>query len=604
MPDKPQPPGDSRVEEDQIVAGRAGTYSKRKFTTGRPRASHGISTGKHISLDDIDVGSVTGGGDGDGTDITLAKMQTMEVETTQKQLAALRKTHDEHRSMAETKLQRLKKIEEELAEVRRLNSHKEAEPVSAGVGLSTVEKRLAETQGNLDEELMNKEIFTHMIKRLTSGLLDAKGSVKTTNEQKLQAETEYQGLLLQLHQAKQEQRNLEVALETLTKKANERRTKQEEKLVEIQLAIDRRAAQRVRQEDMEKKREAIAARAKGDLGTEEEEKLKRMFVVRSLYSSMLEQKVQKEAADLEHMEQGFQKIKSATGISDVQEIIQKFKTKDETKHSLLQTDKQTRDRIEQLKEEKAENLAVLEEATTSGMAAGGNREMYQEVDHIDEALNAARKQCNDYKTRATRLDLILEESRMSIRKFLSKLNNNTADLPKMEELPDKIEEVDVKVARLMKNVLASLEELGSGEEESHSLGQQQASSSSSAQQSSSTMSLGDEQTKVSTPFGHANAAKVNDMLFHNMMNVEPDTSGRNIRVKPVMTLKAEEAAVKTGLPLQGDSSYGGDDGNLYEDETSGSDPLVDRETVKKLSDLITTREKQAQRNKKAKESAE
>jgi hypothetical protein len=191
----------------------------------------------------------------------------------------------------------------------------------------------------------------------------------------------------------------------------------------------------------------------------------------------------------------------------------------------------------------------------------------------------------------------------------------------------------------MKNVLASLEELGSGEEESHSLGQQQASSSSSAQQSSSTMSLGDEQTKVSTPFGHANAAKVNDMLFHNMMNVEPDTSGRNIRVKPVMTLKAEEAAVKTGLPLQGDSSYGGDDGNLYEDETSGSDPLVDRETVrasvscvwvcvaevtlpnasfsyglshycylymqvKKLSDLITTREKQAQRNKKAKESAE
>jgi hypothetical protein len=27
---------------------------------------------------------------------------------------------------------------------------------------------------------------------------------------------------------------------------------------------------------------------------------------------------------------------------------------------------------------------------------------------------------------------------MSIRKFLSKLNNNTADLPKMEELPDKV----------------------------------------------------------------------------------------------------------------------------------------------------------------------
>merc|ERR1712070_1355014 len=243
------------------------------------------------------------------------------------------------------------------------------------------------------------------------------------------------------------------------------------------------------------------------------------------------------------------------------------------------------------KEEKAENLAILEEATTTGMAAGGNREMYQEVDHIDEALNAARKQMNDYKTRATRLDLILEESRMSIRKFLSKLNNTTADLPSMEELPDKIEEVDVKVARLMKNVLASLEELGTGDEEKVP-----------ERATSSSISLGDEQTKVSTPFGHANAAKVNDMLFHNMMNVEPDTSGRNVRVNPTPSIKMEEAAAKQGITLPGDSFLADEDD--YEDDSSPNDPLVDRETVKKLSDLITTREKQAQRNKKAKEAIE
>merc|ERR1740130_22583 len=445
----------------------------------------------------------------------------------------------------------------------------------------------------LEEELQNKEIFTHMIKRLTSNLLLAKSNVKTTNGQKLQAEAEYQGLRLQLHQARQEQSDMENALKTLSQKAKVRRTKQEQKLVDIQSAIEQRAAQRIRQEDMEKKREAIAARAKGDLGTEEEERLKRMFVVRSLYSSMLEQKVQKEAADLEHMEQGFQKIKSATGISDVQEIIQKFKTKDETKHSLLQTDKQTRDRIEQLKEEKAENLAILEEATTTGMAAGGNREMYQEVDHIDEALNAARKQMNDYKTRATRLDLILEESRMSIRKFLSKLNNTTSDLPSMEELPDKIEEVDVKVARLMKNVLASLEELGTGDEEKIP-----------ERATSSSVTLGgDEQTKVSTPFGHANAAKVNDMLFHNMMNVEPDTSGRNVRVNPTPSIKMEEAAAKQGVTLPGDAYIPEDDDTTFE-EDSPTEPLVDRETVKKLSELISAREKQAQRNKKAKETIE
>jgi len=488
MPEKnPQPPDDGRVEEDR--AHRPG----RTFKAAR--------SGKHLNMDDIDMLEV-GGGD-EVEDVTLTKMQTMEVENTQRQLAMLRKTHDEHRSMAENKLQQLKQIEEELAEVRKLNSSKEADSGKSTTGVSAVETKLGITQMKLEEELMNKEIFTHMIKRLTSGLIGAKQNVKATNEQKIQAESEYQGLRLQLHQARQEQRNLEQALSTLDKKAEIRRQKQEVKLVEISKAIEQRAAQRVRQEGMEAKREAIAARAKGDLGTEEEERLKRMFVVRSLYSSMLEQKVQKEAADLEHMEQGFQKIKSATGISDVQEIIQKFKTKDETKHSLLQTDKQTRDRIEQLKEEKAENLAILEDATTTGMAAGGNREMYQEVDNIDEALNAARKQMNDYKTRATRLDLILEESRMSIRKFLSKLNNNGhIDLPSMEDLPDKIDEVDSKVARLMKNVLASLEELqGGGDDDKTAVASTPAATAASGDGAASA---------VSTPFGHANAAKVND----------------------------------------------------------------------------------------------
>lgn len=586
MPEtKPQPPDDMRVEED--TSGKSGTYGKRKFTTARPR---GIS-GKNLNIDDIDMEPLVGGGDDDGMDVTLNKMQAMEVDVTQKQLAGLRKTHDEHRSMAEAKLQQLKQIEEELAEVRRLSTYKESDSTKSAGGINAVTNRLEITQMKLEEELQNKEIFTHMIKRLTKSLIEAKANVKSTNGQKLQAETEYQGLRLQLHQARQEQSNLEEALKSLNKKAKVRREKQEQKLSDIQRAIDQRASQRVRQEDMERKREAIAARAKGDLGTEEEERLQRMFVVRSLYSSMLEQKVQKEAADLEHMEQGFQKIKSATGISDVQEIIQKFKTKDETKNSLNQTDKQTRDRIEQLKEEKAENLAILEEATTTGMAAGGNREMYQEVDHIDEALNAARKQMNDYKTRATRLDLILEESRMSIRKFLSKLNNTTVDLPSMEELPDKIEEVDVKVARLMKNVLASLEELGGGDEEKVP----------DRTTTTSSISVGDDAAKVSTPFGHANAAKVDDMLFHNMMNVEPDTSGRNVRVNPTPSLKMEEAAAKQGITLPGDA-YVPDDED-YEDDAS-ADPQLDRETVKKLSDLIATRERQALKNKKAKEAME
>jgi chromosome segregation ATPase len=507
-----------------------------------------------------------GGGD-DEDHITLHKMQESEVAGTQRQLARLRKAHDENKNEADAKAKQLKLLEQQMDDLRKQEDKGDPKANKANQGIRAVENRVEITNMKLEQELHNKEVYTHMIKRLTTELIDTKAGVKTTNAQILGKDSELQQQQLQLHGQRQDQRDMEQALFTLEKQAAERAAKQEHALSEVSKAIEQIVQQRVRQEQMEKKREEIAARAKGDLGTEEEDRLKRMFVVRSLYSSMLEQKVQKEKAELERLEQGFQKIKSATGVSDVSDIILKFKTKSETKASLQAAEDQTRERIEQLKGDKDEFKKQLDDLTTAKLSSGGNREMFQEVDKIDRDLNDARKSCNDLQARATRLDLILEESRMSIRKFLSKLTNQTEPLPTIEQLPDRVSAVDSKVTRLLKQNTVIMEAMGATEDGNEKAG------------------------------GHGQN-KVNDMLFHHMMNVEPDTSDKNVRVKAVPSEFNRKKGHKPVNANQADtrpaSHYGGDE-EEDDDTVVVAEPLIGRDTVKKLSDLITSREKMAAR---------
>ena len=73
-------------------------------------------------------------------------------------------------------------------EVRKLASSGEMDRTSdtkKKFGLNTTENKLDTTQMKLEEELQNKEIFTHMIKRLTDELIESKNTVRETNNQLL-----------------------------------------------------------------------------------------------------------------------------------------------------------------------------------------------------------------------------------------------------------------------------------------------------------------------------------------------------------------------------------------------------------------------------------
>ena len=78
-------------------------------------------------------------------------------------------------------------------------------------------------------------------------------------------------------------------------------------------------------------------------------------------------------------EAAFRKIKESTGVSDVNEVIQKFLTQEQTHDNLVSMTKEAQARIEALGEERQSTKVAVDEMKYSGGSAQGSR---QEVDRI------------------------------------------------------------------------------------------------------------------------------------------------------------------------------------------------------------------------------
>merc|ERR1719181_1492056 len=83
------------------------------------------------------------------------------------------------------------------------------------------------------------------------------------------------------------------------------------------------------------------------------------------FSSDFEQ----EKAKIADYEEAFHRIKEATGVSDVNEVIQKFLTQEDTHKNLTQLTRENQSRIDQLLEERRKLRLQVEELKFS---SGGN----------------------------------------------------------------------------------------------------------------------------------------------------------------------------------------------------------------------------------------
>ena len=119
-------------------------------------------------------------------------------------------------------------------------------------------------------------------------------------------------------------------------------------------ALTRRVARVSRQKQ-------IADQAANENKDSNELRMNENFLAQKLWSAFLKTKMEKEMNRTFLIEDAFQKIRAATGFSDVQDIVQKFLTREQTYSQLLMAVSENEEKIDRLRRENEEVTQRLHE---------------------------------------------------------------------------------------------------------------------------------------------------------------------------------------------------------------------------------------------------
>lgn len=219
-------------------------------------------------------------------------------------------------------------------------------------------------------------------------------------------------------------------------------------------------------------------------------------------------------------------------------------------------EREIRDRVEALRQQLADGERALEELSSRREGMSANRQVHHEAEERFGALVASRKQLEDCRDHAQRMDMIMEGLKRCTGRFLTKVTRQAHPAPTSDNLADMMHKLAEEVARVVKQVAATMVKDGASAAafEAHE----------------------GEAPRLDKLPGYRDVTQV---LFDKLMNSKIDGSARNLRVVPP-------------VPPIGMSSSRSTEG-LHDDAAKGEelrDPTLDRLMIKKLSKLVASKD--------------
>lgn len=363
-------------------------------------------------------------------------------------LTLLRQRQNQVMSGNRVKEKALRILEDELKDLQRSSSRPahEANPLMRQI--RTLENRLDKAMIKYNEAQSIRKTYDQIVKRLKEERVNFDnqlGAIEATLHAK---EHDYEELLLMSHDASHAKDVARAELVKLQSLVNEERKARERELNERRSAVTAREEMHTRMVEREKARQDIVLEAKGDLSTEAEEALKKNLVTNALHHHLNQNVMEGEQQVMSAYETAFRKIKEATGVGDVNEVIQKFVTQKDTEKNLMSMTREAQMRIDQLADEKAQTKQQVDEMKYSGAAGQSSR---QEVEACEKKLAEATAVQERVKTRHSRLTKVFVDIRAGIEHMSDKLEPVKLDQPAVPVSDDTIVDVMLQCeAKLLK----------------------------------------------------------------------------------------------------------------------------------------------------------
>merc|ERR1719453_1779422 len=163
-----------------------------------------------------------------------------------------------------------------------------------------------------------------------------------------------------------------------------------------------------RRADFERWRHEVALEAANEAFQASAGRLRKLYAVEKLAGNCLQKIIFEQVEKSQATEDGFQKIREVTGLTDVMDIVHKFLNRDVEHEQLKSSVKEAENRLEGLREEFESFKRDTDGITFDPDATGRSRAIYLEVEQEEARLNQALKDHEQYRLRLQKSTLQVE----------------------------------------------------------------------------------------------------------------------------------------------------------------------------------------------------
>eukprot|EP00128_Syssomonas_multiformis_P015320 Colp12_sorted_trinity150504_noHs@25885 len=127
---------------------------------------------------------------------------------------------------------------------------------------------------------------------------------------------------------------------------------------------------------------------------------------------------EEEEQKISNIEDAFRKIKDATGVTDINEVVEKFETQEATRQQLVDLQRGNEETLTKLQEEKTKLYRVLEDLKYSGEIQSNSRRV---IDDFERHVVESERKEREAQAHMQRLTAAMVDVRAAIQHFSSKL---------------------------------------------------------------------------------------------------------------------------------------------------------------------------------------
>jgi len=389
------------------------------------------------------------------------KPQSVEqqLERTMSEVQALQRKYDSKKASNDKKQSHLENLGNKLMELSVGSKLCSSEASPEMRQIRVLENRLDKAMIKHNEAQSIRKTYESIVKRLKeerNGFDNQLQAIERTIKSK---ERDYEELLLLSHDAYHAKEMAQAELHRFEQGVMEERNQRDREVQEKKALVEQRVAMNKKLEEHQK---TLKAQQEAERASALQQK--EAAATRDLVAETGNDQLQEERQKLEDYEEALHAIKDATGVDDVNEVIQKFLTQEDTHKSLQKLEKENQKTVESLTDELRKVRLQVEELKFS---QGGVANRRQAIDEFEKNLAQATEKFERNRGKYERLAKMLIDTQAGVDHLAEKLAQIPADNETRlevgeETVVDALEQCGMRLDKLLRLTGLSKEDLNNG----------------------------------------------------------------------------------------------------------------------------------------------